>query len=267
MYVSRRAGWATLLFLAALGGCAGHRPALERALSVGHRGEAAVRELEAHYVVRCPDVLHVVAPSRPELGGERAVGPAGTITLTPEHEVAVGGQTVPHVARELSQRFGCEVAVHVAHHRSQQVFLVDPQGATQRALDYRGPESVVDFLRRAGALDGAALDDVRVVRSHVADGKPPEVFQVDLVAILLRQDPQTNIRLAPFDRVYIAQTRRWRFGGCLPPWLRPLYRQLTGEGEPAQGLPSGQAGTIAPLARPRPPEAHVPGSLPDTMPP
>src|SRR3954468_3160350 len=75
-----RVTWAVLLLATALsGGCAGHRPALERALKADRGGAALVRELETHYVVRCPDVLDVFAPARPDASGERAVGPDGTV--------------------------------------------------------------------------------------------------------------------------------------------------------------------------------------------
>ncbi|MFQ3652409.1 MAG: hypothetical protein SNJ75_19005, partial [Gemmataceae bacterium] len=99
---------------------------------------------------------------------------------------------------------------------------------TQRAVPYRGPETVVEFLQRVGGLEGADLDEVTVVRAHVAEGLAPEVFEVDLEAILLKKDAQTNIRLAPFDRVYLAQTHRWRLHRCLPPWMRSLTDRLHG---------------------------------------
>src|SRR6478672_4527688 len=75
-----RVVWAVLLLVTALaGGCAGHRPALERALKAERGGAALAHELESHYVVRCPDVLDVFAPARPDASGERAVGPDGII--------------------------------------------------------------------------------------------------------------------------------------------------------------------------------------------
>jgi len=129
----------------------------------------------------------------------------------------------------------------VVKHDSQHVFLVDPRGATQRAIPYHGPETIVEFLRRAGGLEGAEFQTVQVVRAHVADGRPAEVFDVDLAAILLKHDAQTDVRLAPFDRIYMPQTKRWRRCACLPPWMRPMYRRLTGEAEAARALagPSG----------------------------
>jgi polysaccharide export outer membrane protein len=66
------------------------------------------------------------------------------------------------------------------------------------------------------------------VRSHVAGGTSPELFQVDLAAILLHGDPTTNVRLEPFDQIYIGQTQRSCLKPLLPPWAQALHERLTG---------------------------------------
>jgi len=48
------------------------------------------------------------------------------------------------------------------------------------------------------------------------------VFHVDLSAILLHNDQQTNLRLQPFDRIHIGQNRRSQVTCRLPPWMRRL---------------------------------------------
>jgi hypothetical protein len=79
----------------------------------------------------------------------------------------------------------------------------------------------LDLLHRAGGLpEGAAVGDITIIRPHVAEGKTPEVFHIDLAAIVLRKDLETNILLQPFDQVHIGQSRRSSFRDCLPPWLR-----------------------------------------------
>src|SRR5262249_16207560 len=95
-------------------------------------------------------------------------------------------------------------------------------------------ESLLDLLQRAGGLDpGAAANEIQVVRANVADGTPPEVFQVDLNAILHKKVQETNIRLEPFDQIYIGQARHPRLRPCFPCWFRPLYDALCGVQRPA----------------------------------
>jgi protein involved in polysaccharide export with SLBB domain len=216
-----------LLTLALLVGCGSHRLSLERALLHPAQGPVE-RDIDLHYVLRCPDHLFLDVPTRPEAAGEREIDPSGCITLLPGAVVEVAGLTLPEATRVISRRLGTEVRCRVIKYNSQHLFLIDPRGATQRSIPYRGPETVVEFLRRAGGLEGADLDEVTVVRAHVADGRPPEVFEVDLEAILLKKDAQTDIRLAPFDRVYLSQSRSWWLCNCLPPWMRPIVQRLTG---------------------------------------
>jgi hypothetical protein len=93
---------------------------------------------------------------------------------------------------------------------------------------YQGPETVLDLLQRVGGLGSGAAGDVQIVRAHVADGGAPEVFQVDLEAILRKKDQETNVRLEPFDQVYIGQSHRCLLSSCLPPWMRPLFEGACG---------------------------------------
>lgn len=217
-------------FLLGLSGCAGSRERLHQAL-LSARHPALARDLEAHYVIRCPDVLEVRVTPRPDLDGRRTVAPDGRIPLTPDLSSRVGGLTAPRaaalLARELRLPPGA-VSVRVAEHRSQHLYLVGEVEADRQVIPYRGPETVIDLLQRTGIGTNAVLTEVRVVRGHVADGKPPEVFDIDLDAVLLRNDPQTNVRLEPSDRVHIAQRRPSKVARCLPPWLRPGYHALFG---------------------------------------
>ena len=110
----------------------------------------------------------------------------------------------------------------VASHRQR-----GPEGVVgqQRSVPYRGQETVLDLLQRVGGLTpGAEPDDVYVVRPHIGDNKRAEVFHVHLRAIVMKQDHKTNIRLLPFDQVYVGETRQARVEKAIPPWMQPIYR-------------------------------------------
>jgi protein involved in polysaccharide export with SLBB domain len=125
------------------------------------------------------------------------------------------------------------VQVRVSEYQSQSIYLYGEVTGLQRPVPYQGPETVLDLLQRTGGIrPGAAPGSVYVVRSHVADGRPPEVFHIDLQAILLKHDPQTNLRLQPFDQVYVGETRQSSLVKCLPHWLQPLYEKLWGMSRP-----------------------------------
>jgi hypothetical protein len=95
---------------------------------------------------------------------------------------------------------------------------------------YRGPEPVVEFIWRVGAIKQGSTDlrDVYVLRPNVASGGRPEVVRVDVEAVVLDGDHTTNVPLWPSDQVYVGETRRSRFSRLLPEWFRPLYRKIVG---------------------------------------
>lgn len=222
--------WGPVLVVAS--GCAAGRPQLEQALladrnPAAHGGAAAL-----HYHVHCPDVLSVAVGGPGAWSGSRRVGADGRIALGDENRLRIDGMTTPEVAAAIAAAAGVsadQVEVRVAEHNSQQVFLFGEITGPQRALPYRGPETVLDLLQRAGGITpGAEVGDVQVVRAHVAEGSTPEVFHIDLAAIVLKKDPHTNVRLEPFDQVYVGQSPRSRLIPCFPPWMRPTYEALCG---------------------------------------
>src|SRR5262249_20269028 len=152
---------------------------------------------------------------------ERTVGVDGRVSLPGLGSVRVQGQTVPEVRKALARGLGRPadgIRVEVLDYRSQQLFVHGEVAGQDRALPYQGPEPVLDVLRRVGGLKpGAALSEVSIVRGHVAEGRSPEVFDIDLQAILLKDDPHTNVRVEPFDQIYIGTSRRAEFVSGLPP--------------------------------------------------
>lgn len=226
---SPRRAWLVLL-LWLLAGCALCRPPLDCAIPAD-KGLAARTENAAEvYFVNCPDVLDVLIESHPELSGQREIGPDGRIALGATGRLRVEGHTVTEAVLLLSQACGvppAKVRVRVAEYKSRQLYLIGQVAGIQHVVPYQGPEAVVDLLHRVGGITPAAApDDVRVLRSHIADGKPPETFRIDLQAILLRHDARTNIYLRPQDQVFVGETRQFSLLKCMPPWLRPLYETV-----------------------------------------
>jgi protein involved in polysaccharide export with SLBB domain len=213
-------------------GCAAHHSQLEQALLADHNPAAHSKGAAVEYHVHCPDVVdvQVAGPG----GGARQcrIGADGRIDLGDGGHLRVDGQATPQIARGVAEALGVpagQVEVRVAGFNSQQVYVFGEVTGQQRALAYRGPETVVDLLQRAGGLTpGAAPSDVEIIRPHVADGKTPEVFHVNLEAIVQKHDQHSNITLEPSDQVYIGQSSPSRLCPCVPPWLRPLYEMICG---------------------------------------
>jgi protein involved in polysaccharide export with SLBB domain len=188
----------------------------------------------ASYTFACPDVLEIAAGTERDVTGRLTVDPDGTIRLGTDGRLRVEGLTAGEVAGQLASVLGVdqsEIHVHVVEFASRQVFLCGPEAGRERSAPYQGPETVVEFIRRMGGLSHDAQPrEVYVVRPNVAAGRRPQVFHVELEAILVRGDHATDVRLEPYDQVYVGETERAILAKYLPDWM-----QIGRRSEPRDG--------------------------------
>jgi protein involved in polysaccharide export with SLBB domain len=217
-------------------GCGIGKAHVDQSLLTHRRTPGGSAKLAELYVVRFPDVLKVQIEGRPSLSGERAVTVEGKVELAPGDGIRVEGKTPPAIARLIADHLNQpsdNVQVSVSAFNSQSLFMQGEVKGETRAVPYVGSETVLDTLQRVGGItSGAVPTNIQVVRAHVAEGRPPEVFTVDLEAILNRNDFETNIKVQPFDQIYVGQSRTSLVKKCLPPWLRPAYKKLFGLSRP-----------------------------------
>jgi protein involved in polysaccharide export with SLBB domain len=221
------------LWLVVMSGCALSRPHVDRALLTGREETTARYESVAgKYAVRCPDLVDISVDDRPDLSGLHEIDVDGRLKLGSQGRILIEGLTVSEIAHRLAEALqipDSAVQVRVAEYRSQQVFLIGQVVGLQRSVAYEGPETVVDLLRRVGGITpGAAARDVYVVRAGIPEGRQPQVFHVDLPAIVIRHDERTNVTLQPLDQVFVGETRKFSVEKCVPPWLRPAYELVCG---------------------------------------
>ena len=224
---------AYLLPLALLAGCADARflkhncPQPRDPVASGAAPAPDVR-----YRVGCPDVLEVAFADRPERDAYAAVDLDGRLPLDDPGRPRVEGLTLDEVRDELARRAGVapdRVRVALAAPRSNHVYVHGPVRGRTRVVPYQGPEPVLDFLVRVGGLPpGSKLSKVYVVRPNVAAGTRPEVFRVEVGAVLVDGDQRSNLPLRPSDQVYVGETRGSAFSRVLPDWLGTAYRRVVG---------------------------------------
>jgi protein involved in polysaccharide export with SLBB domain len=181
-----------------------------------------------NYQIGCPDVLLIdIADNSPRVLS-KTVGPDGRIDMGAFGKLRVEGRSPVQIealiAEELVLAPGL-IQVRVAKYRSQQLFLFGQVVGWQRSVPYQGQETVLDLLQRIGGItSGAEPNDVYVVRAHIAEGGRPEVFHIDLQAIVEHHDQKTNLRLMPNDQIYVGETRQASIERIIPPWVRPFYQ-------------------------------------------
>jgi polysaccharide export outer membrane protein len=215
--------------LCALSGCAAQRSSTADTLMQ----KASLATNLAGYRVGSPDVLNLQVANHPEWSGSRYVEVNGCIDMGRLGGVRVEGMTLPEVRQRIAKAADVpvdSVTVAMTDFASQRVYLFGQVAGEQRSVPYQGPELVTDLLRRVGGItpDGAP-NEVRVIRHDDPGSAEPQIFQVDLQAILIRGDEKSNVRIQPYDQIYVPESRACRIGKCLHPLLRPVGRVLSGD--------------------------------------
>ena len=186
----------------------------------------------AAYRVGCPDVLEISFVDSPAWDAVAVVDVDGRLPLVQPGSPRVDGRTLSQIRDDLAALAGCppeRVQVQLAIPRSARVVVYGPIRGRARAVPYQGPEPVIDFLKRVGGLPpGSKLNQVYVVRPNVAVGTRPQVFRVNVGAVLVDGDGRTNVPLQPDDEVYVGETRRSSLSRVMPDWLGIVYRRVTG---------------------------------------
>jgi polysaccharide export outer membrane protein len=220
------------LALCLLVGCAAPGTQGELARSPERSNAEPRDEASAPYRVGCPDELEISVSAQPPRTSRHVVGPDGRIEMGNLGQLHVDGKTTTQIAAAVATRCGAtpdSVYVIVHAYRSQQVYLVGEIRGPQRAVPYQGPERVVELLERAGGLtSGAALGDVFLLRSHLTEGRSPEVLRIDVRAIVSKRDQRTNYVVEPFDEIVVGESRQSILARSLPPWMLPFYQSLFG---------------------------------------
>jgi protein involved in polysaccharide export with SLBB domain len=223
--------WVPLLLgLATLAGCASDRASVEKNLMATVPTPEEEVAVARGYRVSCPDVIAVRVINRPDLHWTAAVDVDGTLPVDYLARPRVEGRSVDEIGRIVAARLGVPeraVLADVSEYRSKRVYVFGQVKDAPQAIPYRGPETVLELLQRVGGITpGAEPGEVFVIRPNIAEGKRPEVYHVDLRAIVLQKDQSTNLRLQPFDQVHVGETPQAQVERCIPPWMRPFHWAL-----------------------------------------
>lgn len=182
------------------------------------------------YTLACPDIIETMFASWPDLDRFAQIGPDGCVELGELGRIPVEGDTTFEAAQRIAARARLplsQVRVRVVEFNSRQVFLLGQVPGSARAVSYRGPETVVDLLRRTGGItEDAAPNEIYVVRSQVSEAKPAEVLTIDLEAIRERNDQRSNHRVQPQDEIYIGAKPGSKLASAVPPIFKPVYQTI-----------------------------------------
>jgi len=163
---------------------------------------------DATYIVDPPDSIQVEFVNQPELTTVQRIRQDGTVMLPHLGETKVAGMTPDQIEDKLEKlyvkyyetpQFIVTVTAYLSKHYS---IYGEVRGQGQQP--YTGYQTVSDAIGAAGGVTSrAATKRVRVIRGDPYD---PEVYKIDLRALLYEGDTRQDVSLAENDVIYVPPT-------------------------------------------------------------
>ncbi|MFW6119021.1 MAG: polysaccharide biosynthesis/export family protein [Planctomycetota bacterium] len=163
----------------------------------------------ATYTVDPPDIIRIEFLNQPELTREVELRSDGMVTLPYLEDVEVGGMTTVEIREKLEDLYAAyykepRILVSVASFRSKHLYVYGEVGS-EGTQSYTGYQHISDVIGQAGGVTRrAAPGRVKVIRG---DPEDPEVYKVDLDALLFEGDRLQDVSLAENDVVYVPPNR------------------------------------------------------------
>lgn len=222
------AGVAGALLFSLLPACAARRPPAVEPQSAGERAaefrtsrktqKSALASAEVLarfegveedvYLLGPGDKIHVDVWGRPEMSGDRVIGPDGRVTLPVVGAVAVADLSSEAAAAAMSRAvraayFDAAVTVAINEYAANRVMILG-RVSNPGSLHFDTRPRLLDVITRAGALPvgGIGADKAALTRCAVFRGRDRVVW-IDLKALLTGGNLGLNIRLKRDDVVYI----------------------------------------------------------------
>ena len=190
-----------------LGGCAQVRGDLPAA-PVFPAGPAA--SVPA-YRVQVGDVLSVRLYLAPELDEDVTVRPDGRVSTTLASSVMAYGKTAEEVATALTPGYATELrdpklAVEVKTASPMRIYVAGEVMAAGEFVTQAGPGlTLSQAIARAGGLRVAG-DRAHVIILRRGLDDRPQVLATDFESVTRGDNPNADVRLAPFDVVYVPRS-------------------------------------------------------------
>jgi polysaccharide export outer membrane protein len=165
----------------------------------------------APYRVQVGDVLSIRFLLEPELNEDVTVRPDGRISTELAPSVLALNRTTEQVADALRPPYAAElrhpdIGVEVKSYAPVRVYVAGEVASAGEFLVPVGPNlTLAQAVARAGGLRTSGDPDHMLLLRR-GDGDRPLVYAVDYRAIMRGTDAAADVRLAPYDLVYVPKT-------------------------------------------------------------
>lgn len=162
------------------------------------------------YRIRVGDALEIRLPLNPEMNDDVTVRTDGHISTRLATDVAAANKTVPELDHDLTVAYSAElrnprISVIVKSSAPTEIFVAGEVGTPGEYSSPGTAPTLSQALARAGGVKMSGDEDrVFIIRRRPND--MPEFLSTRFQDIVRAHDASADIRLAPFDVVYVPRT-------------------------------------------------------------
>lgn len=162
------------------------------------------------YRIQIGDVMDVKVMLNPELGDQVIVRPDGMISTTVARDIEAYGRTPAELQDKLEKEYSKQlvnphVSVILRSFAPERVYVTGEVNAPGEFVTVGPNLTLLQAISRAGGVkNDAGLDNIVILRR--GEGDKPVAFAADYMAASTGRNPAADIRLAPYDVVYIPRS-------------------------------------------------------------
>lgn len=162
------------------------------------------------YHLQVGDVMDIKLLENPELNDQVTVRPDGFISTTVAQDVKAYGRTAAELQQDLEAHYrkhlrSPQVSVIVRSFAPNRVYVTGEVAAPGEFITIGPNLTLLQAIARAGgAKPSARVDQVIILRRGA--GEKPLAYSTNYRAAVSGADPSSDVRLAPYDVVYVPRS-------------------------------------------------------------
>ncbi len=163
------------------------------------------------YHIQVGDILSVRLMLNPELNEDVTVRPDGHISTTVVGDEAAYGRTVPDLTAALRNDYSKELqnprlTVVVKSFAPTRIYVGGEVNNPGEFVDVGPNLTLSQAIARAGGVKMMTSDDNKVFIIRRGPGDVPQFLSTRYNAVMWGSDPSADVRLAPYDVVYVPRS-------------------------------------------------------------
>jgi polysaccharide export outer membrane protein len=163
------------------------------------------------YRIQVGDVLDVRLMLNPELNEEVSVRPDGHISTTVARDELAYGRTIPELTAALTRDYSADLrnprlSVILRSFAPTRIYVGGEVNNPGEFITVGPTLTLSQAIARAGGLKFTTSDENKIFIIRRGPNDVPEFFSTRFDAVMWGKDPTADVRLAPYDVVFVPRT-------------------------------------------------------------